>query len=49
MSRKEAKKRIREERLADQARYDEVTRRLQERIERGLHEMDQRKKRRESS
>jgi hypothetical protein len=49
MSRKEVKKRIREERLADQARYDEVTRRLQERIERGLREIDQRKERRESS
>jgi hypothetical protein len=35
--------------MADQARYDEVTRRLQERIERGLREIDQRKERRESS
>ena len=50
MSRKEVKKRIREERLADQARYDEVTRQLQERIERGQREMDQRAaERRESS
>jgi hypothetical protein len=35
-------------RLADRARYDEVTRRLKERIERGLAEI-QRKKERESS
>jgi hypothetical protein len=49
MSRKEVKKRIREERLADQARYDEVTRQLKERIERGQRGIDQRKARRESS
>jgi hypothetical protein len=49
MASKETKKRIREEVAADQARYDDVTRRLKERIERGLREMDQRKGRRESS
>ena len=49
MSRKEVKKRIREEIEADRARYDDVTRRLKERIERGLREMDQRRVRRESS
>jgi hypothetical protein len=49
MASKETKKRIREERLADQARYDEVTRRLKERIDRGLRAMDQRGARRESS
>jgi hypothetical protein len=50
MSRKEVKKKVREERIADQARYDDVTRRLQERIERGLREIDQRTaERRESS
>ncbi|MGH3110943.1 MAG: hypothetical protein ACRDQT_08515 [Gaiellaceae bacterium] len=49
MSKKEVKKRIREERLADQARYDEVTRRLKERIARGQRAIDQRKARRESS
>ena len=36
MASKETKRKIREELAADQARYDEVTRRLQERIERGL-------------
>ncbi len=35
MASKETKRKIREERLADQARYDEVTRRMKERIERG--------------
>jgi hypothetical protein len=49
MASKETKRKIREERIADQARYDEVTRRLQERIERGLREIDQRAARRESS
>ena len=49
MSRKEVKKRIREERRADQARYDEVTRQLRERIERGEREASQRGERRESS
>jgi hypothetical protein len=33
MASKETKRKIREERLADQARYDEVTRRIQARIE----------------
>jgi hypothetical protein len=45
---KDAKKRSREERLADQARYDDLTRRLKERIERG-HAESQRRKERESS
>ena len=49
MASKETRKRIREERLADQTRYDDVTRRLKERIERGLRAMDQRSTRRESS
>ena len=48
MASKETKRKIREEVPADQARYDEVTRRLQERIARGLAEI-QRTKRRESS
>jgi hypothetical protein len=34
MTRKEVKKRIREEVASDQARYDDVTRRMKERIER---------------
>ena len=42
MASKETKRKIREERLADQARYDDVTRRLKERIERGLRSMGQR-------
>jgi len=33
MTRKEVKKRIREEVSADRARYDDVTRRMKERIE----------------
>jgi hypothetical protein len=49
MASKETRRKIREERLADQARYDEVTRQLKERIERGQREIDQRKERRESS
>jgi hypothetical protein len=49
MASKDAKKRSREERLADQARYDDVTRRVEERIERGLRDIDQRAERRESS
>lgn len=36
MASKKTMQRIREEVAADQARYDEVTRRLKERIERGL-------------
>ncbi len=47
MASKETRKKIRDERLADQARYDDVTRRLRERIERGLREMDQRRERAE--
>jgi hypothetical protein len=47
---KETKRKSREERLADQARYDEVTRRLRERIERGTPKDFQRpQERRESS
>ena len=51
MASKETKKRIREEVAADQARYDEVTRRLRERIERGLASERQRSadQRREAS
>ncbi len=49
MASTETKRKIREERVADQARYDDVTRRLKERIERGLRKMDQRSARRESS
>jgi hypothetical protein len=48
MASKKAKARSREERRADQARYDDVTRRLKERIERGLAQASQRE-RRESS
>ena len=49
MASKETKRKIREEVKADQVRYDDVTRRLKERIERGLRDMDQRRERRESS
>ena len=49
MASKETKRKIREERLADQPRYDEVTRRLAERIERGVRRMSQRTAPRESS
>jgi hypothetical protein len=49
MLNKETRRKSRERRLADQARYDEVTRQLKERIERGQREIDQRKERRESS
>ena len=42
MASKETKKRIRDEVAADQARYDEVTRRLRERIERGRAHESQR-------
>ena len=49
MASKEEKRKSREERIADQARYDEVTRQLKERIERGQREVDQRGERRESS
>jgi hypothetical protein len=44
MPSKETKKRIRDEVRADKARYDDVTRRLEERIERGLREMDPRRR-----
>ncbi len=51
MASKETKRKIREEVAADQERYDEVTRRLKERIERGLAREAQRSddRRRESS
>jgi hypothetical protein len=50
MASKETKKKIREEVLADQARYDEVTRQLKERIERGPRKPEsQDEPRRESS
>lgn len=49
MANKETKRKIREEVAADQARYDEVTRRLKERIERGRAGKSQRAIRRESS
>ena len=52
MASKEAKRKSRERRLADQARWDEVTHRLEERIERGLRAVDQRRQeaeRRDSS
>jgi len=50
MASKETKRKIREEVAADQARYDEVTRRLKERIERGRRETErQAAERRDSS
>ena len=49
MASKETKRKSREQRLADQARWDEVTRLLEERIERGMRQIAQRKVRRESS
>lgn len=54
MTRKEVKKRIREEVAADQARYDDVTRRMLERIDyhkarAEAQERAQKKDRRESS
>lgn len=51
MASKETRKKIREQVEADQARYDEVTRRLHERIERGLARERQRStdRRRETS
>ena len=51
MASKETLRKIREEVAADQERYDEVTRRLQERIERGLTRERERKadQRRKSS
>jgi hypothetical protein len=48
MTRKEVTRKIREERRADQARYDDVTRRMLEQIE--YHrQRSQARKRRESS
>ena len=44
MSKKDVKRRIREERLAEKAEYDERTRRLKERIERGLREAQERRR-----
>jgi hypothetical protein len=50
MTRKEVKKRIREEVAADQARYDDVTRRMEALIERYRKATEpQRSARRESS
>ncbi len=48
MTKKEAKRRSREARLADQARYDDVTRRMLERIEQ-LRRQSQEPERRDSS
>ena len=48
MASKETKRKIREEVRADQARYDEVTRRMKERIEQ-LRRQAQPTERRESS
>jgi hypothetical protein len=45
MASKETKKRIREERRAEQDRYDATTRRLQERIDKGLAEIQARRER----
>jgi hypothetical protein len=49
MASKETKRKIREEVAAEQARYDEVARRLKERIERARSGKSQRTLRRESS
>ncbi len=50
MASRETKRKIREEVAADKARYEEVTRRLIERIERGRRNAErQRAERRESS
>ena len=43
MSKKDLKRKIREEMRADQARYDETTRRLKERIERGREQAHERR------
>ena len=48
MTKKEAKRRSREARRADQARYDDLTRRMQERIEQ-LRRQSQEPERRDSS
>jgi hypothetical protein len=45
MASKETKKRIREERRAEKARYDATTQRLRERIEQGLAERQARRER----
>ncbi|MCP9486487.1 MAG: hypothetical protein MSC30_11545 [Gaiellaceae bacterium MAG52_C11] len=45
MASKETKKKIRDERRADRARYDATTRRLRERIDRGLAEIQARRER----
>jgi hypothetical protein len=44
MTKKEIKRRIREEMRAEQAEYDERTRRLRERIERGRREAQERER-----
>ena len=49
MASKKRKQEIREEVRADQARYDEVTRLLQERIARGRERIRQKRERRASS
>jgi hypothetical protein len=49
MAMKETMRKIREEVRADQARYDDLTRRLRERIERGRRASTQGKERRDSS
>jgi hypothetical protein len=49
MAMKETLRKIREEVRADQARYDDVTRRLLERIERRRRESGQKEDRRASS
>ena len=49
MTRKEIKRKIREEVRADQARYDDLTRRMKERMERGRRVESQPSERRESS
>ena len=49
MASKEMKRKSREERLADKARYDEVTRQLRERIERGAPKDAQRADERRAS
>jgi len=45
MASKETKRKIRDERRAERARYDETTRRLRERIDRGLAEIQARRER----
>ncbi len=44
MSKKDVKRRIREERLAEKAEYDARTRRLKERIDRGLRDAQARRR-----